>query len=151
MLLMHIVAFSENTGMKQALSFLIFFPHTLWTFMSSKALWLLSHVVCPGECMEGKKKPPNAKALFLLFLSLHHCNLTLLKVQHSAGHGVFGIQTTLELLRESIQHLLKILKGGLRLGLAKTLEFNNVFPFYDKRVYIRLSSSLSVKILPKIE
>lgn len=61
MLLMYIVAFWENTGMKQTLFFLIFFLHTLWIFMSSNAVWLLSHVVCPGECMEGKKPHLNPK------------------------------------------------------------------------------------------
>lgn len=44
-----------------------------------------------------------------LFLSLHfttlaHCNLTIQKFNTAAGHQVSGIQTTSELLRESIYH-----------------------------------------------
>lgn len=140
------------------MSFLTFFLHTLWTFMSSKAVWLLSHVVCPGECMEGKKSHLNPK-LYSYIISVS-APLQSDPYESSTLSWPWGfwhsdnIGAAERIYLSIIQHLLKITVGELRLGLVKTLEtleFNNVFHFHDRLVYIRLSSSLSVKILSKME
>lgn len=130
---MHIIAFSENTSRKQTLTFLTFFLHTLWTFMSSNDLWVLNHVVCPGEGME-RKKIPSSKTLLLYYSSL--CTLwlgataiwPLWKFNAAADHRVSGIQTTSELLRESICHPAspENING---LTQARLGEGNNVFSF----------------------
>lgn len=152
--LMHITAFSENTGRKQTLTFPTFFLHALWTFMSSKGLWVLSHVVSPEETE--RKNPPKPEALLLHYSSL--CTLPLWTTavwpNTAAGHKVSGIQTTSELLRESIHHPAspENINGLTQTRLGEGIRGQIIrFCSHDRLVYIRLSSSLFVKILPQME
>lgn len=136
MSLMHIIAFSENTDRKQALTFLTFFLRTLWTFMSSKGLWALSHVVCAGESMERKTPTLTRSFTYIIPLSApYHSGPLQSDPYESSAQQLatrFLASRQLQSCWENlsiIQHLLKISVGWLRLGLVKALEFNNMFSF----------------------